>query len=70
MINVAVLGAKGRMGSEVVKAVESSDGLSLVAALDLGDSLDQLKDSGAKVVVDFTTQIQSWQTLNFSLTME
>ena len=46
MINVAVLGAKGRMGSEVVKAVESSEGLSLVAALDLGDSLDPLKDSG------------------------
>ena len=43
MINVAVLGAKGRMGSEVVKAVESSDGLSLVAALDLGDSLDQVQ---------------------------
>ena len=55
MINVAVLGAKGRMGSEVVKAVESTEGLSLVAALDLGDSLEQLKDSGAKVVVDFTT---------------
>ncbi len=37
MINVAVLGARGRMGSEVVKAVEAADGLALVAALDLGD---------------------------------
>ncbi|MEN9882652.1 MAG: hypothetical protein RI916_1079, partial [Actinomycetota bacterium] len=26
MINVAVLGARGRMGSEVVKAVEAADG--------------------------------------------
>ena len=55
MINVAVLGARGRMGSEVVKAVEAAEGLALVAALDLGDSIDQLKDSGAQVVVDFTT---------------
>ena len=55
MINVAVLGAKGRMGAEVVKAVEAASGMSLVAALDIGDSLDQLKNAGAKVVVDFTT---------------
>ena len=55
MINVAVLGASGRMGSEVVKAVEATDGLALVAALDLGDSLEQLKGSAAHVVVDFTT---------------
>lgn len=55
MINVAVLGAKGRMGAEVVKAVEAADGLTLVAALDLGDSIDQLLDSAVKVVVDFTT---------------
>ena len=68
MINVAVLGAKGRMGSEVVKAVESSDGLSLVAALDLGDSLDQLKDSGAKVVVDFTTPDSVMANLEFLIT--
>jgi 4-hydroxy-tetrahydrodipicolinate reductase len=55
MINVAVLGARGRMGSEVVKAVEAADGLALVAALDMGDSLEQLKGSAAHVVVDFTT---------------
>ena len=55
MINVAVLGARGRMGSEVVKAVEATDGLALVAALDMGDSLEQLKGSAAHVVVDFTT---------------
>ena len=55
MINVAVLGAKGRMGAEVVKAVESEPGMSLIAALDLGDSIDQLIGSGTHVVVDFTT---------------
>jgi 4-hydroxy-tetrahydrodipicolinate reductase len=65
MINVAVLGAKGRMGAEVVKAVEAENGLALVAALDLGDSLDQLKDSGAHVVVDFTTPDSVMANLEF-----
>jgi 4-hydroxy-tetrahydrodipicolinate reductase len=50
-VRVAVLGASGRMGSEVVRAVENADGLSLVAAYDVGDTLDL---SGADVAVDFT----------------
>jgi 4-hydroxy-tetrahydrodipicolinate reductase len=65
MINVAVLGARGRMGSEVVKAVEATDGLALVAALDLGDSLEQLKGSAAHVVVDFTTPDSVMSNLEF-----
>ena len=65
MINVAVLGARGRMGSEVVKAVEATEGLALVAALDLGDSLDQLKGSAAHVVVDFTTPDSVMSNLEF-----
>jgi 4-hydroxy-tetrahydrodipicolinate reductase len=65
MINVAVLGARGRMGSEVVKAVEAADGLALVAALDMGDSLDQLKGSAAHVVVDFTTPDSVMANLEF-----
>ena len=55
MINVSVLGAKGRMGAEVVKAVEDEAGVSLIASLDIGDSLEQLIGSGTQVVVDFTT---------------
>ena len=65
MINVAVLGARGRMGSEVVKAVEATDGLALVAALDMGDSLEQLKGSAAHVVVDFTTPDSVMSNLEF-----
>ena len=65
MINVAVLGARGRMGSEVVKAVEATEGLALVAAFDLGDSLDQLKDSAVNVVVDFTTPDSVMSNLEF-----
>jgi 4-hydroxy-tetrahydrodipicolinate reductase len=51
MVRVAVLGAKGRMGAEVVRAIESADDLELVAALDAGDDLDL---AGAEVAVDFT----------------
>ena len=65
MINVAVLGAKGRMGAEVVKAVEDEPGMSLIAALDLGDSLDQLIGSGTHVVVDFTTPDSVMTNLDF-----
>jgi 4-hydroxy-tetrahydrodipicolinate reductase len=55
MIKVGVLGARGRMGSEVVAAVNAAADCELVAALDQGDSLDALVSAGAQVVVDFTT---------------
>jgi 4-hydroxy-tetrahydrodipicolinate reductase len=51
MTAVAVLGAKGRMGSEVVRAVESAQDLTLAGTFDAGDSLDL---SQADVAVDFT----------------
>jgi 4-hydroxy-tetrahydrodipicolinate reductase len=48
---VAVLGAKGRMGSEVVKAVTAARDLDLGPTLDVGDEVDL---GGVDVVVDFT----------------
>ena len=65
MIKVAVLGSRGRMGSEVVKAVTDASDLELVAALDLGDSLDALVTNGAQVVVDFTTPDSVMANLEF-----
>jgi 4-hydroxy-tetrahydrodipicolinate reductase len=53
------------MGAEVVKAVTEAKDLELVAALDLGDSLDQLVSSGAQVVVDFTTPDSVMANLEF-----
>ncbi len=54
-IKVIVNGAKGKMGSETVKAVGRESDLDLVAQLDLGDNLSEaIKKSGAQVVVDFT----------------
>lgn len=64
-IKVAVLGAKGRMGGEVVNAVNASSDMTLVAQLDLGDSLDQLVAAGAEVVVDFTTPDSVMGNLEF-----
>jgi 4-hydroxy-tetrahydrodipicolinate reductase len=64
-IQVGVLGARGRMGAEVVKAVNKSTDLELVAELDLGDSLDQLLSSKAQVVVDFTTPDSVMKNLEF-----
>ena len=65
MIKVGVLGARGRMGAEVVKAVTEAADLELVAALDLGDSLETLKSNGAQVVVDFTTPDSVMANLEF-----
>lgn len=52
-VKVGVLGARGRMGAEVCRTVEAAAGLSLVAAVDVGDSRDALRN--AEVVVDFTS---------------
>jgi 4-hydroxy-tetrahydrodipicolinate reductase len=52
-IRVGVLGANGRMGAEVCRAVEAADGMTLVAGVDVGDDREVLR--GAEVVVDFTT---------------
>jgi 4-hydroxy-tetrahydrodipicolinate reductase len=54
-IRVGVLGARGRMGTEVCKAVDAADDLELVAMVDDGDWLFNVSDAGADVVVDFTT---------------
>ena len=51
-VRVGVLGAKGRVGSEVCRAVEAADDTELVAAVDADDPLDALAE--ADVVVDFT----------------
>jgi 4-hydroxy-tetrahydrodipicolinate reductase len=65
MIKVGVLGAAGRMGAEVVNAIEVSSDCTLVAALDFRDPLDQLVTSGAQVVVDFTTPDSVMANLEF-----
>jgi 4-hydroxy-tetrahydrodipicolinate reductase len=52
MIKIGVLGAKGRMGSEVSRTVGAAPDLELAAGVDVGDARDPL--AGCDVVVDFT----------------
>ncbi|MBN3931019.1 4-hydroxy-tetrahydrodipicolinate reductase [Streptomyces verrucosisporus] len=53
-LRVAVLGAKGRIGSEAARSVEGADDMELVAALDKDDSPEALTEAGAQVAVDLT----------------
>jgi len=53
-IRVGVLGARGRMGAEVCRAVEAAADMAIVAMVDEGDRMLDVADVGAEVVVDFT----------------
>ncbi|MFD7748883.1 4-hydroxy-tetrahydrodipicolinate reductase [Streptomyces sp. NPDC059698] len=64
-LRVAVLGARGRIGSEAVRAVEAADDLELVAALGRGDKLEALADAGAQVAVELTTPASVMGNLDF-----
>ncbi|MGZ4452514.1 MAG: 4-hydroxy-tetrahydrodipicolinate reductase [Nocardioides sp.] len=54
MIKVGVLGARGKVGSEICTAVEAAGDLQLAAGVDAGDAITGLSDAGVQVVVDFT----------------
>lgn len=51
---VGVIGARGRMGQQVCKAVDAAPDLELVAMVDAGDWLFSVADAGSQVLVDFT----------------
>ena len=53
-IRVGVLGARGRMGQQVCKAVDAAPDLDLVAMVDAGDWLFSVADADSQVLVDFT----------------
>lgn len=52
MIRVGVLGARGRMGAEVGRAVTAAEDMTVAAEVDDGDALDALES--CDTVVDFT----------------
>jgi 4-hydroxy-tetrahydrodipicolinate reductase len=52
MVKVGVLGARGRVGAELCRAVEAAGDLELVAAVDAGDDREPL--AAAEVAIDFT----------------
>ncbi|MBB5832042.1 4-hydroxy-tetrahydrodipicolinate reductase [Brachybacterium aquaticum] len=53
-LRVAVLGARGRMGSAACTAVEEAPDLELVAALGRGDDLTAVTEAGAEIAIDLT----------------
>ncbi len=65
MIAVGIVGARGRMGSAVVEAVESASDCELAASLDLGDDLHRV--NRCDVIVDFTTPDAVMGTLEFAI---
>ncbi|MFI8075793.1 4-hydroxy-tetrahydrodipicolinate reductase [Streptomyces sp. NPDC086033] len=66
-LRVAVLGAKGRIGAEAVKAVEAADDMELVAALGRGDTLETLAETGAQVAVELTTPASVMDNLEYCI---
>ena len=64
-IRVGVVGANGRMGQEVCRAVDADPALQLVARLDIADSLDELATAQTDVAVDFTVASAARRTLGF-----
>lgn len=64
-LRVAVLGAKGRIGSEAVRAVEAAEDMELVAALGRGDELETMVEAGAEVAVELTDPDSVMGNLDF-----
>ncbi len=53
-IRVGVIGARGKVGSEICRAVDETAGMELVAQVDVGDDLGSLEAADTQVAVDFT----------------
>jgi 4-hydroxy-tetrahydrodipicolinate reductase len=53
-MRVGVLGAKGKVGSTMVGAVQAAEDLTLSAEVDAGDPLSLLTEGNSEVVIDFT----------------
>jgi 4-hydroxy-tetrahydrodipicolinate reductase len=66
-IRVGVIGARGRMGQEVCKAVVAAPDLDLVAMVDIGDWLFSVADADTQVVVDFTHPDVVMDNLRFAI---
>ncbi len=54
VLRVGVLGARGKVGREVCRAVAEASDTELVAEIDVDDDLESLVEAGAQAVVDFT----------------
>ena len=64
-LRIGVLGARGKVGREVCRAVAAADDLDLVAEVDVDDPLDLLVESDTQAVVDFTHPEAVMQNLEY-----
>ena len=53
-MRVAVLGAKGKVGTTMVQAVQDADDLTFTVGVDAGDPLSEVVGAGTEIVIDFT----------------
>ncbi|MGE2718636.1 4-hydroxy-tetrahydrodipicolinate reductase [Mycolicibacterium celeriflavum] len=53
-MRVGVLGAKGKVGTTMVEAVQAAEDLTFTAGVDAGDPLSRLTDTRTEAVIDFT----------------
>ena len=73
MINVAVCGANGKMGQEVIKAVEANNGMSLVAKIDIASDgmyhsiADAHRVEDIDILVDFTQPKSIFENAKYCL---
>ena len=73
MIHIAVCGANGRMGQEVIKAVNSAEDMTLVAKIDINNGefatiSDAMESVDIDILVDFTQPKSIYENALFCLT--
>jgi 4-hydroxy-tetrahydrodipicolinate reductase len=66
-IKVGVVGAYGRMGTEICAAVDAAADLDLVARIGAKDALTQLLDAAADVIVDVTRPDAVMDNIRFAI---
>ena len=64
---VGVIGSAGRMGAEVVQAINGAPDMRLSGAVDVGDDLQALVDAQTRVAVDFTRPDGVMENIRFCL---
>lgn len=66
-IKVAVLGARGRMGTAAVAAIGATEDLEVVAQLGRGDDLESITSSGATHVLDLSVPDASETNVTYAV---
>ena len=66
-LRVAVIGARGRMGSQAVEAVGNAPDMEVVAQIGRGDSLDAMLDANATHMVDLSVPSATADKVAFAI---